>query len=267
MNSMPSRLRLLPAISSLLLLWSCGGGGDGGASVVDAAACQAITDTGSVVVGSGLPGDPAAPEPASGYRLGKTVVYAKTYMVVTANPYASKAGCDILKAGGNAADAAVAVQAVLGLVEPQSSGLGGGAFMLHYDAATKAVDSLRRPRDGAGRGDRELPALDRRRHRPATPMPSARASGRSIGTPGVMRMLDLAHQDARQAAVEGRCSSRRSSWPPTASRSARRMAAAIEGSRTSLMARRRSEGVLPERRRQRQGARHDAEEPGAMPTR
>ena len=56
---------------------------------------------------------------------------SKSYMVVTANPYASRAGCDVLKAGGTAVDAAVAVQAVLGLVEPQSSGLGGGAFMLH----------------------------------------------------------------------------------------------------------------------------------------
>ena len=62
-------------------------------------------------------------------------------MVVTANPYASRTGCDVLKAGGTAVDAAVAVQAVLGLVEPQSSGLGGGAFMLHYNAKTKAVDS------------------------------------------------------------------------------------------------------------------------------
>ena len=87
-------------------------------------------------------------------------------MVVTANPLASRAGCDVLKAGGTAADAAVAVQAVLGLVEPQSSGLGGGAFMLYYDAKTKVGRQLRRPRDRARRGDAELPALGRRRHRP-----------------------------------------------------------------------------------------------------
>jgi gamma-glutamyltranspeptidase/glutathione hydrolase len=118
--------------SSLLVLWGCGGGDDGPA----ASECQAITDTGSVTVGSGLAGDPAAPEPASGYKTGKKVVTSKTYMVVTANPYASRTGCDVLKAGGTAVDAAVAVQAVLGLVEPQSSGLGGGAFMLHYDAKT-----------------------------------------------------------------------------------------------------------------------------------
>ena len=62
-------------------------------------------------------------------------------MVVTANPLATKAGCDVLRAGGSAADAAVAVQMVLGLVEPQSSGLGGGAFVVHYDAATKTVQT------------------------------------------------------------------------------------------------------------------------------
>ena len=89
--------------------------------------CAVLTDTGSVVVGSGIPGDPSAPEPSSGFRA-KNLTSAKTYMVVAANPYASKAGCEILKSGGSAVDAAVAVQAVLGLVEPQSSGLGGGAF-------------------------------------------------------------------------------------------------------------------------------------------
>src|SRR5690349_10964596 len=87
-------------------------------------ACADNSTGGSVVVGSGLPGDPAAPEPASGYRTGMQVVNARSYMVVTNTPLASKAGCDVLKAGGTAADAAVAVQMVLGLVEPQSSGIG-----------------------------------------------------------------------------------------------------------------------------------------------
>src|SRR6476661_2279965 len=109
MSSRPptNRFRLLAVLSSsLLVLWGCGGGDDGPA----ASECQAITDTGSVTVGSGLAGDPAAPEPASGYKTGKKVVTSKTYMVVTANPYASRTGCDVLKAGGTAVDAAVAVQ-------------------------------------------------------------------------------------------------------------------------------------------------------------
>ena len=79
---------------------------DSSSSDNDATACEVVTDGGSVVVGSGLPGDPAAPETATGYRVGKKVVYASKYMVATANPLASKAGCEVLKSGGNAADAA-----------------------------------------------------------------------------------------------------------------------------------------------------------------
>ena len=116
-------------------------------------------------------------------------------MVVTANPLASKAGCDVLKAGGTAVDAAVAVQAVLGLVEPQSSGLGGGAFMLHYDATTKAVETYDgRETAPAAATENYLRWIDDVTDQ-TTPRPSARASGRSIGTPGAVRMLDLAHKD------------------------------------------------------------------------
>ena len=77
----------LVAVSASLA--GCLGGGDDD-SVANA--CAVVTDTGAVVVGSGLPGDPAAPEPASGFRLGKTATHAKSYMVATANPLASKAG-------------------------------------------------------------------------------------------------------------------------------------------------------------------------------
>jgi gamma-glutamyltranspeptidase/glutathione hydrolase len=161
----------------------------------DVSACEVITGTGTVVVGSGLPGDPSAPEPASGYRTGKKVVHAKSYMVATANPLASKAGCDVLKAGGSAVDAAVAVQAVLGLVEPQSSGLGGGAFMLHYDANTKVVQAYDgRETAPATATENYLRYIDDTTDQ-TTPKPNARASGRSIGTPGAVRMLDLAYKD------------------------------------------------------------------------
>ena len=61
-------------------------------------------------------------------------------MVVTANPHATRAGADVLRAGGSAVDAAIAIEAVLSLVEPQSSGLAGGAFMMHYDHASKSLD-------------------------------------------------------------------------------------------------------------------------------
>ena len=237
MHSTLRPLPLLALLSPLLLLGSCGGN-DYDHSAEEAAAalaCQVVTDTGSVVVGSGLPGDPAAPEAASGYRVGKRAVTTRTYMVVTANPYASRAGCDILKAGGTAADAAVAVQAVLGLVEPQSSGLGGGAFMLHYAAASNAVESYDgRETAPAAATPNYLRWIDDTTDQ-TTPKPNARASGRSIGTPGAMRMLELAHnehgrlpwKDLFQPAIDLATNG----FPIGG-----RMAAAIESSRTNLLA-------------------------------
>lgn len=92
-------------------------------------------------------------------------------MIAAANPMAVEAGLEILNAGGTAVDAAIAVQAMLGLVEPQSSGIGGSAFMLHYDARTGDVVALQQSRGCTGRGDaRHVPgqgwqaaALPRRR--------------------------------------------------------------------------------------------------------
>lgn len=170
----------------------------------DFVACQQATSTGSVVVGSGLPGDPAIPEPSSGYKTGKKPVKALNYMAVTANPLATQAGCEVLRDGGSAMDAAVAVQMVLGLVEPQSSGLGGGAFLLHYKAATREVHSYdgRETAPAAATEDylRYADPATRSLIQPAiSPTVGAfantRASGRAIGTPGVVRMLELAHQD------------------------------------------------------------------------
>ena len=112
-------------------------------------------------------------------------------MVATANPHASQAGLEMLRAGGSALDAAIAAQMVLNLVEPQSSGIGGGAFILHWDEAARRVQAYdgRETAPAAARRDRFL--------RPdGTPMPIGDAinSGRSVGVPGLLRVLRLAHE-------------------------------------------------------------------------
>jgi len=132
---------------------------------------------------------PSQPEPASG-RSEKTLAHAPRYMVAAAHPLAVEAGLQILDAGGNAIDAMIAVQLVLGLVEPHASGLGGGAFLLHYDAAkrvTRAYDGRETAPAGA---TRELFIRD------GKPMPFREAvnGGRSVGTPGVPRLLETAHR-------------------------------------------------------------------------
>ena len=118
--------------------------------------------------------------------------FAKHAMVAAANPLAVAAGVKVLKAGGSAADAAVAVQAVLGLVEPQSSGLGGGAFMVYYDAKTHTVTAYD-GRETAPKGatpDMFMGADGR-------PLPyfTAVMTGRSTGAPGAIGMLALAQHD------------------------------------------------------------------------
>jgi gamma-glutamyltranspeptidase / glutathione hydrolase len=196
MPAQPGRWTALAAALALALgLGACGGGGsDTVATVAADTACQVGTASGAVTVGSGVAGDPALPEPSSGFKLNVRPVRAANYMVVTANPLATKAGCDVLKAGGSAADAAVAVQMVLGLVEPQSSGLGGGAFILHYNAASKSLQSYD--------GRETAPAAATENYlrwvsdtAQTAPLPNARASGRSIGTPGTVRVLELLHRD------------------------------------------------------------------------
>ncbi|MEO6853716.1 MAG: gamma-glutamyltransferase family protein [Rhodoferax sp.] len=186
----------LTPVALTLALSGCDG--DSGL-VVDnnADSCSIVSSSGSaVVVGSGATGDPAAPEAASGYRLGYKAKQSSKYMVVANTPLATKAGCDVLKAGGTAADAAVAVQAVLGLVEPQSSTIAGSAFMMYYDAATKKVTAYdgREAAPAAATGF-YLVRQDQANASSPAPVPSARRSGRSIGVPGVMRMLDLAHKE------------------------------------------------------------------------
>jgi len=109
--------------------------------------------------------------------------------VAAANPIAVEAGLEILRAGGSAIDAAVAVQAALGLVEPQSSGLGGGAFLLHYDAQTRRVAAYD-GRETAPAGATPDMFLDEQ----GQPLPYADSvtSGRATGVPGAMAMLGVA---------------------------------------------------------------------------
>lgn len=113
-------------------------------------------------------------------------------MVAAANPLAVDAGVEILRAGGSAVDAAIAIQAVLGLAEPQSSGIGGGAFLLHYSAATGDVITYD-GREIAPRGATPDMFLDAA----GNPLPflDAVRSGRSVGVPGAIAMLEMAHRD------------------------------------------------------------------------
>ncbi len=118
-------------------------------------------------------------------------VVARDHIIAAANPHAANAGLAVLRAGGSAVDAAVAVQMVLTLVEPQSSGIGGGAFMLHYDTKTKEIGAY------DGRETAPAAATEDLFLRPdGTPMKffEALVGGRAVGAPGVLRMLELAHQ-------------------------------------------------------------------------
>lgn len=135
-----------------------------------------------------VPGAPLLPEGASGIQR-KAGVAASRHMVAAAHPLAAEAGLRVLRAGGSAVDAMVAVQMVLTLVEPQSSGIGGGAFLMHWDG-------------------RRVTALDGRETAPAAadeklflqedgkPMPFAQAvvGGRAVGVPGTVRLMEEAHR-------------------------------------------------------------------------
>ena len=120
----------------------------------------------------------------------REAVVAHEFMVAAAHPLAAQAGYDILGRGGSALDAAIAVQLVLGLVEPESSGIGGGAFLLYWSQRERRLTSYdgRETAPAAARPERFLDAS-------GVPLAFKQAvvSGRSIGVPGVLRMLERAH--------------------------------------------------------------------------
>lgn len=161
-NQCPARLRFRLALAASLLLSAC-----------------AAPFNYSV---------PAQPEGASGYT-DKPGWAASTFAVAAANPLATDAGYQVLKAGGSAIDAAISVQMVLALVEPQSSGLGGGAFLLHYDG--KIVEAFDGRETAPAAADEKLfMGTD------GKPMAfyDAVVGGRAVGVPGTLRMLEMAHR-------------------------------------------------------------------------
>jgi gamma-glutamyltranspeptidase / glutathione hydrolase len=135
---------------------------------------------------------PQLPEGASGYTE-KPGWSAQKFMVAAANPLATDAGYQVLKAGGSAVDAAIAVQMVLSLVEPQSSGIGGGAFLLHWDGRSIAAWDGRETAPAAA--DEKLFLTSD--GKPMT-FRDAVAGGRSVGVPGAVRMLEAAHKEHGQ---------------------------------------------------------------------
>ncbi len=137
-----------------------------------------------------LAADAYLPEAATGKSEVKGGT-AKSYMVVAANPLAADAGAAILKAGGSAADAAIAVQLVLNIVEPQSSGIGGGAFIVYWDAKTKTLHTY------DGREKAPDAALENRfLTQDGKPMGRSQAivGGKSVGVPGNLRVMELMHK-------------------------------------------------------------------------
>lgn len=130
------------------------------------------------------------PEGASGYAA-REAVAARRFMIATANPHATDAGYEVLRRGGSAVDAAIAAQMVLNLVEPQSSGIGGGAFLVHYSHRGRRITTYdgRETAPAAARPDRFLDADGK-----PVKFHDAVVGGKSVGVPGVLRALELAHR-------------------------------------------------------------------------
>jgi gamma-glutamyltranspeptidase / glutathione hydrolase len=146
-----------------------------------------LTRTILCLAAAALAGCAATPPPAD-----QAARSAAQPFVIAANPLAAQAGIEVLRKGGGAVDAAIAVQAMLSLVEPQSSGLGGGAFLNYYDGRTRRLTIY------DGREVAPAQATESMFLGPdgkALPFGAAVLSGRATGVPGVIRMLGVAHGD------------------------------------------------------------------------
>ncbi|MGF1725886.1 gamma-glutamyltransferase [Photobacterium nomapromontoriensis] len=134
--------------------------------------------------------DHISPEATTG-RMVQPVVTGKDWMVAAANPYASEAGAAILRQGGNAIDAMIATQLMLGLTEPQSSGLGGGAFLVYWDSQQEALTTF----DGRETAPiAATPTLFQDSQGQPLAFYDAVVGGRSVGTPGTVKLMWYTHQ-------------------------------------------------------------------------
>jgi len=127
------------------------------------------------------------PPPAS-----STSTYTSRHMIAVANPLAAEAGRDMLRAGGSAIDAAIAAQMVLTLVEPQSSGIGGGAFLMHFEKSSGAIESY----DGRETAPKSTkPGMFLKADGTPKKFYDAVVGGSAVGVPGLLRSLESAHKD------------------------------------------------------------------------
>jgi gamma-glutamyltranspeptidase / glutathione hydrolase len=193
-----ARMVTAPLAGVALLLTGCGGA-EQRTPTTAASPCEIVSNGTPAPKTSAAPATTSRnlstnPEVATGYRKDMAAVHTAHYAVVTANPLATQAACGVLRDGGTAADALVAAQAVLGLVEPQASGVGGGGFLLYYDARAGSVQAYdgREVAPAAATENylRWIDDVDR-----TEPKPDARASGRSIGVPGIVRVLQDVHNE------------------------------------------------------------------------
>ncbi len=174
MSTFPASIHLPLVFTSLCLLSACASG--------------PTTPAPAMALRYSVPDQAMQPEAASGRSAQPGWAFTRQ-AVAAANPLATDAGHQVLRAGGSALDAAIAVQMVLGLVEPQSSGIGGGAFLLHFDGQKVTAHDGRETAPAGARPDMLLNAQGQ-----PLPFQEAVQSGHAVGVPGVVRMLEVAHR-------------------------------------------------------------------------